>query len=63
MFRATHQTMIEEIKRRQKKITSAEAKGAAWDVIKSEAERDFSSLFDDLAQINEKLDVGGMRGK
>ena len=36
------------------------AKGIAWDIIKSEPERDFSSLFDDLLRLNERLNAGEM---
>jgi hypothetical protein len=58
-FTDVHRTLIDDIKRRHdqilKQLALAEAHGTPRDVIKIEAERDFSSLFDDLLQINERL--------
>ena len=66
-FTDTHRILIDDIRRRhdqiEKKIALAEAHGRPWDVIKIETERDFSSLFDDLLQINEQLDVDKMKGR
>jgi hypothetical protein len=66
-FTDVHRTLIDDITRRhdqiQKKLASAEAHGTPWDVVKIETERDFSSMFDDLLQINEQLDAGEMKGK
>jgi hypothetical protein len=47
----------------QKKRALAKANGTAWDVITSEVERDFSSLFDDLQQAVEQLDADEMKAK
>jgi protoheme ferro-lyase len=59
-FTDVHRTSIDDITRRhdqiQKKLALAEAHGTPWDVIKVEAERDFSSVYDDLIQIKERLD-------
>jgi hypothetical protein len=64
-FTDVHRTSIDDITRRhdqiQKKLASAEAHGTPWDVIKIETERDFSSLFDNLLQINEQLDADEKR--
>jgi hypothetical protein len=66
-FADAHRTLTEEIGRRhdqiQKKLALAEANGTAWDVIKSEMERDFSSLLDDLQQTIEQLDGDEMKAK
>jgi len=62
-----HRTLMDDITRRhdqiQKKLALAEAHGTPWDVIKIETERDFSSLFDDLLQINEQLDADEKKGR
>ena len=59
-FTDTLRRLIDDIRRRrdqiEKKLALAEAKGTPWDVIKIETERDFSSIFDDLLQIGERLD-------
>ena len=59
-FTDTVRRLIDDIRRRrdqiEKKLALAEAKGTPWDVIKIETERDFSSIFDDLLQIGERLD-------
>ena len=59
-FNDTLRRLIDDIRRRrdqiEKKLALAEAKGTPWDVIKIETEWDFSSIFDDLLQIGERLD-------
>lgn len=59
-FTNVHRTLIEDITQRQdqirKKVALAQEHGTPWDVIKSQTERDFSSIFDDLLQLGEKLD-------
>jgi len=66
-FTDVHRTLMDDITRRhdqiQKKLALAEAHGTPWDVIKIETERDFSSLFDDLLQINEQLDADEKKGR
>lgn len=66
-FTEVHRNLIEEIKSRQdqmeKKVAVAEANGVTWDVIKSEVERDYDSIFDDLLQITERLDANEMKSK
>jgi protoheme ferro-lyase len=66
-FTDLHRNLIEEITQRhdqiQKKLALAEAHGTPWDVIKIETERDFSSLFDDLLQISERLDSDEKKGR
>jgi len=60
-----YQSLMDHIERRrdrlQAKLTSAEAHGTAWDVIKIEFERDFSAIFDDLLELDEKLDADQMK--
>jgi hypothetical protein len=66
-FTDVHRTLIEDIRRRhdqlQRKVALAEEHGTAWDVIKSQTERDFSSIFDDLLQIGEQLDSDEIKGR
>lgn len=66
-FTDARRTLAEQIQRRQDKIqeklVAAEADGAPWDVIHSEMERDFDSLFDDLLQQTERLDDDEMQTK
>jgi len=61
-----HRKIKEEMARRQdemrRKIAAAQAEGTSWDLIKSEAERDFNSLFDALLDLNERLDADQMKG-
>jgi hypothetical protein len=60
-----HQALMSEIRKRrdrlQARLASVEAKGSAWDVIRVEMERDFSSIHDDLLQLDERLDAGQMK--
>ncbi len=53
--------LIEDITQRhdqiRKKVALAESRGTPLDAIKSQTERDFSPIFDDLLQIGEKLDT------
>jgi precorrin-6B methylase 1 len=64
-FTDVHRRLIEDITQRhdqiRKKVALAENRGTPWDVIKSQTERDFSSIFDDLLQIGEKLDSDEMK--
>ncbi len=66
-FADVHRRLIEDITRRhdqiRKKIALAEEHGTPWDLIKTQTERDFSSIFDDLLQIGEKLDSDEMQGR
>jgi len=67
VFSESRRQLVADIRRRQeqinKKLASAEAKGRAWAVIRAEIERDFGSLYDDLLQINERLDADEMKGR
>jgi hypothetical protein len=64
-FTDVHRRLIEDITQRhdqiRKKVALAEKRGTPWDVIKSQTERDFSSIFDDLLQIDEQLDSDEMK--
>ena len=66
-FTDARQTLAEDIGQRhdkiEKKLALAEANGTAWDVIQSEMERDFNSLFDDLHQHTQRLDDDEMQAK
>jgi len=61
VFSESHRRLVADMAQRRdqinKKLASAEAKGRPWLVIRSETERDFGSLFDDLLQLNERLDA------
>lgn len=64
-FTDAHRALIEELERRhnqvQKRLALAEANGTAWELVKSQTERDFSSLWDALLQLNEQLDADEMK--
>jgi hypothetical protein len=65
LFSESHQRLVADMTQRRdqinKKLASAEAKGCLWSVIRIETERDFGSLFDDLLQLNERLDADRMK--
>ena len=65
LFSEPHQRLVADMTERRdqinKKLASAEAKGGLLSVIRSETERDFGSLFDDLLQLNERLDADQMK--
>ena len=64
-FSDVHRSLMTRIQQRRDRmlarLASAEAKGAKWEIIKIELDRDFSSIFDDFMQLNEKLDADGMK--
>lgn len=59
-FSDIHRALLTEIEDRsdalRKRVRDTEAVGSAWELIKAEFERDFSSLYDDLLQLEERLD-------
>jgi hypothetical protein len=65
LFSEPHQRLVADMTQRRDqinaKLASAEAKDRLWSVIRSETERDFGSLFDDLLQLNERLDADQMK--
>ncbi|SRR6266576_35901 len=64
-FPDVHRSLMTRIQQRRDRmldrLASAEAKGTKWDIIKIELDRDFSSIFDDFMQLDEKLDADGMQ--
>ena len=64
-FSDIHDALLKDIARRNEalisKVAEAERKGSTWDLVKAEFVRDYSSLFDDLLQIEERLDAVTMK--
>jgi hypothetical protein len=64
-FSDIHATLLNDIGRRndalKSKVAEAEHKGKTWDLVKAELARDYGSLFDDLLQIEERLDAATMK--
>jgi hypothetical protein len=60
-----HQALMSQIHERrarlQGRLASVEATGSAWDVIRVECERDFSSIHNDLLLLDERLDADQMK--
>ncbi len=59
-FSDVHQALLTEIQERndalRKRVKEAEAEGSAWELVKAELARDLSSLYDDLLQLEDRLD-------
>ena len=66
-FSDTHAALLKEIRQRndalKSKVAEAGQKGTTWDLVKAEFARDYSSLFDDLLEIEERLDAEAMKQK
>lgn len=67
-FSDTHEAFTESIRKRQasikEKLDSAIQKGARWDLVKYEAERDFNGLIEEFALWEKRLDAETVeRGK
>ena len=64
-FSDTHETLLDEIQKRNDaltaKVSEAERSGTAWDLIKAEMARDLSSLYDDMLEIEERLDTSSAK--
>ena len=64
-FSDVHATLVNQIEQRndalRKNVTEAEKKGTAWDLMKAEFVRDYSSLFDDVLEFEERLDTEGVK--
>jgi ethanolamine utilization cobalamin adenosyltransferase len=60
-----HEAFANEIRARQarlrEKVREAERRGTAWGALRAEVTRDYSSLYDDLLQFEERLDLDSMR--
>ena len=64
-FSDVHEAMINQICQRQDKlrmkVDAAVREGTSWDLVRAEFIRDHSSIFDDLLQIEERLDADAMK--
>jgi len=64
-FSDIHEALIGEIRQRhdklRAKVDAAAGEGMSWDLVKAEFNRDHSSIFDDLLQIEERLDADAMK--
>jgi len=64
-FSDIHERLINEIRQRQDKlrmkVDAAAREGASWDLVRAEFNRDHNSIFDDLLQIEERLDADAMK--
>jgi len=64
-FSDVHGALVSQIQQRndalRKKVAEVENKGTAWDLMKSEFARDYSSLFDDVLEFEERLDAEAMK--
>jgi hypothetical protein len=60
-FSDTHQALLNQIRQRndalRNKVAEAEQKGTTWDLMKTEFVRDYSSLFDDMLEFEDRLDT------
>lgn len=66
-FSDTHSAFTEGIRKRhdtiKAKLDSAVDRGATWDLIKYEFERDFNALSEEFTQWERHLDATAMRGE
>jgi hypothetical protein len=64
-FSDIHEALMNQIRERneelKKKVSEAEQKGTRWQLMKAEFARDYSSLFDDLLEFEERLDAEIMK--
>ena len=64
-FSDLHEPFLESIRKRRasikKKLDSAIQRGAKWDIIKYEAERDFNGLIEQFEQWEKQLDAESMK--
>jgi hypothetical protein len=64
-FSDTHRALSTEIKQRsdalRKRVKQTETAGSAWELVKAKFARDFSSLYDDLLQLEDRLDSEVMK--
>jgi uncharacterized coiled-coil DUF342 family protein len=60
-FLTAHRDSINRIRDRsdqlRARVVDAQAQGTSWDLIKAEAARDYSSLFDDFSALEERIDA------
>ncbi|MDX3967160.1 MAG: hypothetical protein QHD01_11245 [Bradyrhizobium sp.] len=59
-FSEEHRLLLTEMQRRsdalRRRVEEAESGGSAWQLIRTEFARDFGSLYDDLLQLEDRLD-------
>jgi hypothetical protein len=64
-FSDVHEALISQIRQRhdklRTKVDAAAREGTSWDLVRAEFTRDHSSIFDDLLQLEERLDVDAMK--
>lgn len=64
-FLPAHKELANQLRLRsdrlQARVVDAEQQGTSWDLIKAEAVRDYSSLFDDFLALEERLDAEFMK--
>ena len=64
-FSDVHRAVLTEIKQHsdalRRRVEDAESGGSAWELIRTEFARDFGSLYDDLLQLEERLDSEAMK--
>ena len=64
-FSDSHEELISEIRQRQDKlrmkVDAAAREGTSWDLLSAELTRDHRSIFDNLLQIEERLDAEAMK--
>ena len=66
-FSDVHRTSMDQIRQRhdllKSKVNAAARDGTRWDLVKAELARDYSSIFDSLRQLEERLDADAMKKK
>src|SRR5271166_4788646 len=64
-FSDIHEAFLKRIQQRgdglKKKVAQAERTGTTWELMKTELQRDYNSIFDDLLQLEERLDEEFMK--
>jgi hypothetical protein len=64
-FINVHTNLLNQIRNRsdqlRARVAAAQELGTSWDLIKAEAARDYSSLFDNFLELEERLDAELMK--
>jgi hypothetical protein len=64
-FSHFHRELMKQINERhdllRRQVENAAREGTPWDLVKAEFVRDFSSIFDNLLQLEERLDASNMK--
>jgi hypothetical protein len=60
-FSDIHEALMGDIRKRhdrlRMRVDAADHEGSSWDLVKTEIVRDTSAIFDDLLQLEERLDI------